>query len=193
MYPYFCNVKPGEIQIFDEVLGYQIAGPYVVLNTSGASEYRRYAHFNTVFKNFPYEVIQIGSKDDLLCDKARDMRGKFSFRQSAYVMRNAIAAVTIDSFCSHLAGAVGTPQVALFGPAPARVTGPRFQNKKNVKQGLIELQPDMLKACNLLSHCWSTPPNGVKCFAPCINSINPLKVRKALLDLIEINKFEVYG
>lgn len=190
MYPYFCGVEADEIFIHTEKPKAFNLKPntYVVVNTSGASEYRKYDHFDIVFADFKYPVVQLGSEDDLECLSAQyDLRGELSFTESAYVMQNAIAAVTIDSFCSHLAGAVGTPQVALFGPAPARVTGPRFQNKRNSRIGLIEMQPDMLKVCNIVSHCWSTPPNGIKCFSPCINSISPYEVRKNLMRIITEN------
>jgi ADP-heptose:LPS heptosyltransferase/glycosyltransferase involved in cell wall biosynthesis len=192
MYPYFCEVNTDEIFIHTEKPEkFNLKSKsYVVVNTSGASEYRRYEHFNIVFADFKYPVVQLGIESDLECFSAtHDLRGELSYTESAYVMQNAIAAVTIDSFCSHLAGALGTPQVTLFGPAPARVTGPRFQNKQNVPIGVIEMQPDMLKVCNTLSHCWSMPPNGVKCFAPCINSISPYEIRKNLMRLIkgEIN------
>lgn len=189
MYPYFCEVKADEIFIHTEKPEKFDLEPnsYVVVNTSGASEYRKYTHFNIVFADFKYPIVQLGSESDLECFSAtHDLRGELSYIESAYVMQNALAAVTIDSFCSHLSGAVGTPQVALFGPAPARVTGPRFQNKRNKRSGLglIEMQPDMLKVCNIVSHCWSLPTNGVKCFAPCINSISPYEVRKNLMRLI---------
>lgn len=57
-------------------------------------------------------------------------------------MKMAKAAVVIDSYPAHLAGAVGTPAVVLFGPAPARVTGPRSDDAK-----IICLEPNHLDVC----------------------------------------------
>jgi ADP-heptose:LPS heptosyltransferase len=89
--------------------------------------------------------------------------------------------VVIDSFPSHLAGALGTPVVVLYGPAPARVTQPRGD-----KERIINLEPNMLDVCNILSHCWSTPPSGKKkCTSPCINTISPLKIINAVKKLLD--------
>ena len=136
-------------------------------------------------KKLPYPIVQIGGPMDLVCRNAAvDLRKLLTYQESAWVMAHAKACICIDSFVSHLAGAVGTPAVVLFGPAPARVTGPRDD-----KGNIICLQPDMLKVCPILSHCWGQPPPGKnKCMSPCINSIHPDKVRKALLELLEKKK-----
>ena len=75
----------------------------------------------------------------------------------------------------HLAGAVGTNAVVLYGPAPARVVGPRAQHGAKI----INLQPDMLAVCKTMGHCWGTNP---QCTSPCIHTISPAKVKKALKD-----------
>ena len=102
-------------------------------------------------------------------------------------MKHAKAAVVVDSFMSHLAGAVGTNVVVLYGPAPARVVQPRMQHGAK----LINLEPDMLKVCPVLSHCWSNPPRGkVKCQSPCINTISPIDVQKALGKLLDFHVYD---
>jgi len=181
MYPYFCKVDADEIYI--ECVDPQIPLPseYIVVNVAGQSEYRYYKHMALALRNYALPYVQLGSLDDPACAGAIDMRGKLSWRQSAWVMKHAKAAVVIDSFCSHLAGAVGTPAVVLFGPAPARVTGPR-----NDKNNMIFLQPNMLDVCPITSNCWGNLPKGKnKCMSPCINTINPIKVREAIESLMK--------
>jgi ADP-heptose:LPS heptosyltransferase len=87
--------------------------------------------------------------------------------------------VVIDSFLSHLAGALNTPAVVLFGPAPARVTGPKGNPEK-----LIFLEPNKLDVCPIMTNCWGKAGE-TQCDSPCINTINPLVVAKALKELLK--------
>jgi ADP-heptose:LPS heptosyltransferase len=91
-------------------------------------------------------------------------------------MKRAKAAVVIDSFPSHLAGALGTPVVVLYGPAPARVVGPKGDPNK-----IINLEPNKLDVCKSLTNCWGTDKT---CTSSCINTISPLLVKKALKSLL---------
>ena len=191
MYPYFCNVKPepmfidcikpeGDFKLLGEEIFDLETEDYIVLNSGGQSEYRRYKHFDLVLKGFNIPIFQIGGEDDPRCKYANDLRGKLSWRESAYVMKHATIAVVVDSYCSHLAGATDTPAVVLFGPAPARVTAPCLADDR-----IIKFEPDMLKVCDTLSHCWGNIPYGKQpCASPCINTISPVKVKKAVTELL---------
>lgn len=184
MYPYFCEVKRDKIYIeqIDPELPNLPKDYIVVHSTGGQIEYRCYKHIDMVTKNLPFPLVQIGGPLDLVCRNAKlDLRSKLIFRESAWIVAHAKAIICIDSFVSHLAGAVGTPAVVLFGPAPSRVTGPRDD-----AGNIICIGPEMLKVCPILSHCWGQPPAGkYKCTSPCINSISPVQVRKALLSLLK--------
>jgi ADP-heptose:LPS heptosyltransferase/glycosyltransferase involved in cell wall biosynthesis len=188
MYPYFTNVDTDEIfidTVNPEVLWKEkIEFPmeYIVVHTTGGSkEYRTYPHMEQVIKGLSIPTVQVGGATDLRCNASLDLCGKTTWRESAYIMKHAKAAIVVDSFMSHLAGAVGTNAVVLYGPAPARVVQPRMQHGAK----LINLQPDMLKVCAILSHCWSNPPGGkVKCQSPCIGTINPFAVSQALEGLL---------
>lgn len=184
MYPYFCAVDTDKIYIeqIDPELANLPKDYIVVHSTGGQTEYRCYRHIDMATKKLPFPVVQIGGPLDLVCRNAKlDLRSKLTFRESAWVMAHANAALCIDSFVSHLAGAVGTPAVVLFGPAPSRVTGCRADFAK-----VVNLEPEMLRVCPILSHCWGQPPPGKhKCMSPCINSIHPIQVRKALLRMLE--------
>nr|BDD45809.1 hypothetical protein 8 [bacterium] len=203
MYPYFCKVEADEmfIQEVKPVISdpdakrpysmppgvrwrgvRELPDEYIVVHTTGGSaEYRGYKHMDLALKGIDLPIVQIGGAPDLVCQSADiDLRGKLSWRETAWIMKRAEAAVAIDSFPAHLAGAVGTPVVALFGPAPSRVTGPIGKGK------IVCLEPKMLDVCKITSHCWGNPPpDKEKCMSPCINTISPLEVRKALKSLLE--------
>jgi len=190
MYPYFCKVKADAMFIQESAPNFSyrsddpflcLTEPFIVVHTTGGqAEYRTYKHIDMALKGISYPIVQIGSKEDLACQVASlDLRGKLSWRETAWVMKRAKAAVCVDSFPMHLAGALGTPVVALFGPAPARVTGPLGDPEK-----IICLEPNKLDVCSNLTNCWGQPGKN-KCLSPCINSINPLTVKKALKKLLD--------
>ena len=190
MYPYFCKVEPNNIFIESKVPNENIVkqikelGDYIVVHTSGASDYRRYPHMDIVLQQLKIKSVQVGGKYDVPCARASlDLREHLSFRETAWVMKEAKLVIAIDSFPAHLAGALKVPAVILFGPAPARVTQPRADKDK-----LICLQPNMLDACKVLSHCWGAPPIGkLACTMPCINTIHPLEIVKAAKQLLRGN------
>jgi ADP-heptose:LPS heptosyltransferase len=186
MYPYFCKVKP-EMPFISPVNPNELQigtvnenEPYIVVNTGGQSEYRRYTHMDMVIKGLDLKVYQLGCNDDPKCEGAIDLRDKLSWRESAWVMMNAKAAVCVDSFCAHLAGAVHTPSVVLFGPAPARVTKPCYLNN----DALICMESNKLDVCPIMSNCFGQAGKKV-CTSPCINTISPFKVRESLNLLME--------
>jgi len=179
MYPYFCNVKADAM--FIDLVKPEIELPeeYIIVQTSGGSkEYRTYDHMNIVIKKLPYPTVLIGEKSDKFAKANYDLRGKLSWREGAWVMKNAKLAIVIDSFPSHLAGYLETPAVVLFGPAPSRVVGPKGDMNK-----MIFLEPDKLKVCPISANCWGNVKK-VTCQTPCINSISPFVVIKSALDLL---------
>jgi ADP-heptose:LPS heptosyltransferase len=182
MYPYFCDVEADDIHM--ECVEPEISLPdnYIVIQSAGGQkQYRTYRHSDLVIQMLPDEhFVQLGSGMDMACLKAHlDLREKLSWRESAWVMKNAKAAVVIDSSLSHLAGTLGTPAVVLFGPAPARVTGPKGDPNK-----LKFLEPNKLDVCPSLTSCWGQPGMN-QCNSPCINTIHPMLVVRALQELLQ--------
>ena len=186
MYPYFVGVEPDDIfisptppsnDIMEMMSGTNEKDRYIVVHTTGGSkEYRTYSYMTQVIKNLKIPVVQLGGPNDLRCPGAIDFCGKLTWRESAWLMQYAKAAVVVDSFISHLAGAVGTNAVVIYGPAPPRVVQPKAQGCK-----IINLKPDMLKVCKNMTHCWG---RNQQCNTPCINTISPLIVKKALEGLL---------
>ena len=78
-------------------------------------------------------VILTGSQEDQPLGSAiareldpppLSLMGRLSLKQLAVILREVDAVVTVDSGPMHVAAAMGTPVVALFGPTDARRTGP---------------------------------------------------------------------
>jgi len=184
MYPYFCKVEPDEIFIEQaKPIGIELSDEYIVVHTTGGDPvYRMYPHMDIVLKGIDLLAVQLGSKIDAVCQKAIDLRGKLSFRESAWVVARARGAIVIDSFMSHLCGALGTPVVVLYGPSPARVVGPRIQNGGSY----IAMEPNMLDVCKSMTRCWGARNRmgANKCTSPCIATLNPLAIRRVLLSLM---------
>jgi ADP-heptose:LPS heptosyltransferase len=181
MYPYFCNVKADDMYIDLVKPVIELPNEYIVVQTSGGSkEYRTYDHMDIVIKKLHYPTVLIGDESDRYAKADFDLRGKLTWREVAWVMNNAKLAIVIDSFPSHLAGSLGTPAVVLFGPAPARVTGPKGDMNK-----MIFLEPDKLKVCPIVANCWGNPDK-VACQVPCINSISPFLIVKSAEKLLGV-------
>ncbi len=201
MYPYFCKVDADDIFIqemeptgkhvechvdddskvvVDKTTGFALPDEYIVVHTTGGdSLYRTYKKMALAIKNIGLPVVQIGGSDDYFCKGISvDLRGKLTWRETAWVMKRAKGAIVIDSFPAHLAGALETPVVVIFGPAPARVTGPRGNPNK-----MTFIEPNKLDVCPNNTNCWGQP--GTVCRTACIDSVNPFTVKKALMTLIK--------
>ncbi|MEN6445582.1 MAG: glycosyltransferase [Candidatus Cloacimonas sp.] len=191
LYPYFTKVEPDFITIKYKEPEFNLSEeikkqdkhqlPICVVHTTGGQPvYRMYKHLDIALKGLDLFIIQVGHTSDWPVRSASlDFRGKLTWRETAWIMSNANIAVCVDSFPMHLAGALGINTVAIFGPAPARVTQPRMQYGAKS----ILLESNKLDVCPITSNCWGQP--GKKpCNTPCINTIHPARVKKAVQELL---------
>ncbi len=79
-----------------------------------------------------YEFILIGGPrekkmDFPMTERMTDLRGKLSFTESAEAMRRMDYIISGCSAPLHMAGAVGTPVLALYGPTSAKEWAPRHK------------------------------------------------------------------
>jgi Glycosyltransferase family 9 (heptosyltransferase) len=90
-------------------------------------------------------VVVVGTHNDLTQDDRTPMNfpahvrsfvGQLSLRETAEVMASAGVVVGNDSGLSHIAAAVGTPTIMLFGPTPSKSLGPMPANVKVLRSGL---------------------------------------------------------
>lgn len=181
MYPHLCGkLTPGTMFVpMTEHPHMKLPEKYIVIQTAGGSkEYRTYEYMDEATTDLPYPIVQIGSLDDPLCiNTVHDTRG-CSFEVSARIVKNAKAALVIDSYPAHLCGALGTPALVLFGPAPARIARPRDDF------GVVScLEPDRIDVCPAMTTCWGAFGKR-PCKTPCINTLKPSEVRASFLDLL---------
>ena len=155
--------------------------PIAILHTTGGdSHFRTYKYMKDVHEGIKdrYTTIQLGGPSDYPAWADIDLRGKLSFRETAWIMSKASIAVTVDSFISHLAGALGVSQVCLFGSGNYVVVKPNQVSGK-----LICLSPDYISTCIGLGPCSASVR---ECPAPCTGSHDPKDILKSIEEIEEL-------
>jgi heptosyltransferase I len=89
---------------------------------------------------------RLGKIEKRMKTKALNLGGKTSLRELGALYRRAALLVTTDSGPMHLAAAVGTPVVALFGPTDPSRTGPYGPNHRVIRKEL-PCSPCFRKQC----------------------------------------------
>lgn len=101
------------------------------------------------------EIILVGGRNDgveavrgAMRSEALDLSGKTTLRELAAVIRSADVFIGADSGVMHLAAAVGTPVVAIFGPSNADAWGPWTpEGRSRVVRSGVECSP-----CSYVGH-----------------------------------------
>ena len=88
-------------------------------------EIQRAADVPVVLTGDPSEAAAMGRLAVRIGGGARSVAGRTELLELAAILERARVAVTVDSGPMHLAAAVGTPLVVLFGPGDPRRFGPR--------------------------------------------------------------------
>jgi len=150
--------------------------PLAVVHTTGGDlEFRTYKYMAEVCEWLElngYMTVQLGGKNDFQAGAFYDARGDFSYTEAAWVMERADLVITVDSFMSHLAGALGIDQVCLFGSGNVAVVKP-----KQMKGRLICLSPDYVRICPGLGPCSGAVKD---CPVKCTGSHDPKDIIKAI-------------
>ena len=160
--------------------------PFVVVHTTGGdSEFRTYKYMAEVCEWLELNgnmTVQLGGKNDFQGGAWNDLRGKLSYAESAWVMDRATLAITVDSFISHLAGALGVDQVCLFGSGNAAVVKP-----KQMEGQLICMSPDYVRICPGLGPCSGAIKD---CPVKCTGSHDPKDIIKSIERIERVNQYE---
>lgn len=179
-------------RIYSEILGVPFNRPlivvdpigglpekYVVVHSSAGHPYRDYYNFHLALDGSRLPIIQIGGRDDQILGNGNfeffDVRGKLTYRQSAYLISKAALFVGVDSFAQHVAGAFDVPMVVTFGCGAARVTGALSNGPTRF------LEPVYSKVCPIVGPCFG---NYANCPRPCGPRHGPDIVRAAIVQLI---------
>ena len=147
-----CNLFPGEIQ------GYSVPteetklpdDEYIVFGPAGIKPAKEYLYWDDVISNIKemlpgIKIVQIGLPSEKKHAGTEDYTG-LTYAQSAYLMKNAMAFIGVDSYPAHLAAACSVPHVVMYGCTSAQNVAPVMIGRK-VKQYLIESS-----ACD--KKCW---------------------------------------
>lgn len=177
-----CHVKFEEPSIVEEDVS-GLPEKYIAVHPGsgkGQWESRNYIHWQEVVNNLSkmsgLPVVQVGLEEDRALEGVIDLRGKTTYGQLARVIRSASVLVGIDSITMHMAAAVGTPHVALFGSSYANSTGPAKSKALSVL-----LETDNRYSCT--KACYKNQCK-VDSQHPCINEVQPRRVVSAVLEVL---------
>ena len=161
--------------------------PFVALAPGSAWKTKRWPAFGELAAILApeYDIAIIGSRDDagpageirlrVPREQVVDGIGKLSLLGSAELIRRSVALVSNDSSPQHLASAMGTPTVTVFGPTvPEFGFGPLAPGSITVGNGSLACRP-----CD--RHGPQSCPLG---HWRCMNEITPAEVASALRSVI---------
>jgi heptosyltransferase-1 len=137
------------------------ADPFVAINAIAFWETKlwdndKFARLcDRIVKELHYPVVFTGSASDGSIERIRlmmtqpsiNLEGQTSLRDLAYLYTLSALLVTTDSGPMHIAAAVKTPTVALFGPTDPTRTGPYGKNHIVIRKEL-PCSPCFLKRCD---------------------------------------------
>jgi hypothetical protein len=141
-YALSCGVKIDKPFILEQY--YPIAlDKYIVFQTSGKGNSRQYDYWHKVFyfirEYYPdCKIVHVGLPSDQTVEGVdEDLRGRTSIRQLAYVIKNSLLYLGVDSLSAHLAGFYNRKIVSLYSYCYAQNCYPVWGDKKN--KSLIEV------------------------------------------------------
>ncbi len=111
---------------------------------TGEMAMKRWPHFPVLAQRFEDAAV-VGVPDDLrgpdgavlaFPPHVRNLVGQLSLRQTAELLAGAGVVVANDCGLGHLAAAVGTPTIMIFGPTPHLTLGPMPSHVRIVRRGL---------------------------------------------------------
>ena len=162
--------------------------PICIIHTTGGDpQFRTYKFMSDVCKDLKdrYFTVQLGGANDFPGGSELDLRGKLPYSESAWVLSKAKIAVTVDSYISHLAGALGVSQVCLFGSGNHNVVRPC-----QTKGLLVCMSPDYVMQCKGLGPC----SGAIKeCPAKCTGLHDPKDILKAINKIEEKESESTYN
>lgn len=120
------------------------------------------------------KVIQIGAKGETNIDGCVNIQGQTSIAQCAYVIKNGILHIGVDSFAAHIASGFNKKVVCLYSNSNINNVRPFWTKDENC--ALIEPDRKGKKPVYALNHS-----------PKLINTISPETIAQAALDLLGIS------
>lgn len=163
-----CHIKEDHIDIPQRYITFHCS------TEKGNS--KLYDHWNEVLyklksdPNFDYDIVQVGDIGFPAKHIDISLLGKTTYNSLAYVIKNTRLHLGIDSFPIHLASYYNKKIVALYSYYSS-TCGPYFSDKEDIRI----FEPDFSKYKPTFGY---NDPNRL------INTINPDKVYKAVMELL---------
>lgn len=129
---------------------------------------------NPILEKNNISIVQVGTGDDERLNNLYSILGGTSLNQLAYIVRNSMLHVGVDSFPVHLASSYNNKIVAIYSNTNSNNMGPYWGDKKN--QILIEAD----RKGNKPSYSFDE-------FPKTINTIKPEDIAKSVLELLNIS------
>ena len=130
---------------------HQVMSPFIALAPGSVWATKRWPYYSELASGLDGRVVIVGGSEDVALaqeiveasrGKAVSAAGALGLRASAALIQRARCLVTNDSAPLHLATAVGTPIVALFGPTvPEFGFGPRRAGDVTLGHGELPCRP----------------------------------------------------
>lgn len=165
---------------------------WVAVHAGGQKSARAYAHWTELVKNIRAQGIkvrQVGSKDDISIGEVdEDLRGQTNHGQLCSRLISSDVFLGIDSYPMHVAAAVGTRVIALFGSSYPSATGPKplevtdldlvVDKGERKRHALTLIETPSRNGCDRA--CYKDVCK-VDATNPCINNIGPAGVFSSVM------------
>jgi heptosyltransferase-2 len=169
----------------------EIKGDFIAIAPGSIWFTKRYVHFpeliDIIYETFDLPVVLLGGKRDLvLCTnitkacshRPANLSGRTNLLLSAAIISKAALVIANDSAPGHIAAAVGTPVVSIFGPTvPSFGFAPYSENSSVVELDGLSCRPCSRHGSH---HC----PQG---HFRCMNELSPEKIVSAAKAIKSLN------
>lgn len=153
---HFARVEARLVAIpVDTSKGFVAVSPVAYWETKLWDEVKFAAVCDRIVRELGLPVVFTGESSEGPIERIRSLMrapsasvaGQTSLRELAALYRRASVLLTTDSGPMHLAAAVGTPVVALFGPTSPKRTGPYGEGHSVIRRGM-DCSPCFRKTCD---------------------------------------------
>ena len=153
----------------------------ILLHTDGTAAERcwpasYYARLAAMLKECGFQVTLIGTAGKVgLVDGAEDLCGQLGLSQTIDLIASSAALVGPDSGPFHIAAALSTPTVGIFGPIPPEL------RVKHYSRHVVTLRSNVCAPCHHTPRCGVSPTEEAdRGKAPCMATVYPEQAIKAL-------------
>jgi hypothetical protein len=174
-----CGVKIGKPTLFPHYFPV-LHDKYITIHNDKKVQSKEYNMWQDVIdllkpKLKDIKIIQIGAAGEERIEGVDDHLPTQSLKQSAYIIKNSMAHVGIDSVPVHIASALDKPVVSIYAHTYANTCSPLWNNKS--KSIIIESD----RKGNKPSFSLEEQPKT-------INFIKPEEIAQSVLDVLEIKE-----